>query len=48
MVDNMNQNIDPNLNIFWSVNLKSEKTWFDKINQDGAEWFKLIKNEDLS
>lgn len=43
MVDNMNQNIDPNLNIFWSVNLKSEKTWFDKINQDGAEWFKLTE-----
>lgn len=37
----MNQSIDQNLSIFWSVNLKSEKTWFDKINQDGAEWFKL-------
>jgi len=37
----MNQSIDPNLNIFWSVNLQSEKTWFDKINEDGAEWFKL-------
>jgi hypothetical protein len=37
----MNQSIDPNLNVFWSVNLQSEKTWFDKINEDGAEWFKL-------
>ena len=37
----MNSSIDPKLNIFWSANLKSEKTWFDKLNQDGAEWFKL-------
>ena len=37
----MNQNIDFTLPVFWSVNLKSEKTWLDKNNTDGAEWFNL-------
>jgi hypothetical protein len=37
----MNNTIDNNLPVFWSVNLESEKTWFDKQNLDGAEWLKL-------
>jgi hypothetical protein len=37
----VNQVIDFSLPVFWSVNLASEKAWFDKSNQDGAEWFNL-------
>jgi hypothetical protein len=42
----MNKKIDESLSVFWSVNLESKQTWFDRQNSDGAEWFRLQESID--